>query len=59
VLDGMMHLDMHPWAPFSQRNPLLGTLSVVELYLFCVAAGVFGGLVMVGRARATPRTSPS
>lgn len=63
VLDGMMHLDMHPWAPFSQRNPLLGTLSVVELYLFCVAAGVAGAGALAARyhllVRASERTDPT
>ena len=45
-LDAIMHLDMHPLMPFSDRNPFLGLISVGDLYLACVLAAVFGVLGM-------------
>ena len=49
VLDGMMHLDMKPFAPLTDANPILGTLSVLGIYLFCVAAAVVGGFALQWR----------
>jgi hypothetical protein len=46
VLDGVMHLDMHALAPFSEQQPLLGLVSVTTLYLFCLACGVLGWLAL-------------
>lgn len=49
VLDGMMHLDMKPFAPLTDANPILGTMSVLGIYLFCVASAVVGGLALQWR----------
>lgn len=45
ALDGMMHLDMHPLAPFTQANPLLQLLSHDTIYLLCTVLGITGGLL--------------
>jgi len=50
LLDGMMHLDMHPFWPFTAENPLLGMLSLQALHLFCVVAGA-AGLLLLARPR--------
>ena len=42
LLDGIMHSDMAPWAPFSQHNSLLGLISAPELHYVCLAIGVVG-----------------
>ena len=47
VLDGFMHADMTPFAPFSKANPLLGGISLRLLYSACIAAGLIG-LVVIG-----------
>ena len=50
ILDGIMHSDMAPFAPFTQANPLLGAISLGTLHLTCVAAGVFGLVVVALRS---------
>lgn len=42
ALDSVMHSDLHPFAPFSQSNGLLGTLAPLTLYQFCIASGGLG-----------------
>jgi len=49
VLDGMMHLDMKPFAPLTDANPILGAMSVLGIYLLCVASAVVGGLALQWR----------
>jgi membrane-bound metal-dependent hydrolase YbcI (DUF457 family) len=46
LLDGMMHLDMRPFAPFTDANPILGALTVPGIYLFCTVSGIVGALAM-------------
>jgi membrane-bound metal-dependent hydrolase YbcI (DUF457 family) len=46
LLDSLMHADMHPFAPFSDRNPLLGAVFLNTLYGFCLLAGVVGAIVI-------------
>jgi hypothetical protein len=46
-LDGLMHRDMQPFAPWSSANPFLGIVSVEVLHLGCVAAGLLGVGLMV------------
>lgn len=50
VLDGFMHADMKPLAPFSEANPLLGAVALPTLYGFCVAAGLVGLAVIAVRS---------
>lgn len=58
VLDGMMHADMTPFAPFTQANPLLGAVSLGTLHLGCALAAV-GGLLLLAIRRWTQRAASS
>ena len=49
LLDSLMHADMHPFAPFSDRNPLLGAVFLNTLHGFCLLAGVVGAIVIGAR----------
>jgi membrane-bound metal-dependent hydrolase YbcI (DUF457 family) len=49
VFDSVMHSDIRPLSPFSQSNGLLHYVSLSELHLFCVAAGVVGLIVLAVR----------
>jgi hypothetical protein len=51
ALDSLMHADMHPWAPFSGGNPLLGAISLQLLHVSCVAAGLAGLLIWIAWAK--------
>lgn len=42
AIDGLMHGDMEPFAPFSPANPWLHAVSIETLQWACVAAGVAG-----------------
>ena len=42
ALDGVMHSDMRPFAPFSDVRPWLSAVSIEQLHLFCVACGIAG-----------------
>lgn len=45
LLDSMMHSDIHPFAPFSNANPLQGLMSHDAIYQLCVVMGVAGTAV--------------
>jgi membrane-bound metal-dependent hydrolase YbcI (DUF457 family) len=47
VLDGVMHADAQPFAPFSAGNPLLLLVSSSTENLICLACG-FAGLLLLG-----------
>lgn len=47
VLDSMMHHDIHPLAPFSNANPLIGLVSHDGVYQLCVVMGVIGTVAWV------------
>ena len=49
VLDSLMHADMKPFAPFSDRNPLLGAVFLNTLHGFCLLAGAAGAVVIGAR----------
>jgi membrane-bound metal-dependent hydrolase YbcI (DUF457 family) len=49
VLDSIMHLDLVPFWPFSDKNPLLDALSVVALHILCIASGLVGVTVLAIR----------
>jgi membrane-bound metal-dependent hydrolase YbcI (DUF457 family) len=49
LLDSLMHADMNPFAPFSDRNPLLGAVFLNTLHGFCLLAGVVGAIVIGAR----------
>ena len=47
VLDSLMHHDIHPLAPFSLANPLMGLVSHDGVYQLCAIAGVLGAVAWV------------
>lgn len=47
VLDSLMHHDIHPLAPFSQANPLMGFVSHDGVYQLCAVAAVLGAVAWV------------
>jgi len=51
ILDAVMHLDAHPWAPFSSVNPFVGLLSVDELNGLCWWS-LMVGIFVIGTKRA-------
>lgn len=42
LLDGVMHADLQPFAPFSASNAFLGFISVEALHDFCLYSGLVG-----------------
>lgn len=42
VLDSVMHLDITPWAPWSNANGLYAVMPLWALHLLCVAGMAFG-----------------
>lgn len=61
-LDSIMHSDIRPFAPFSMNNPALLAVSIGELHLYCVAAGLLGAIALgfwslVTKERASPARS--
>lgn len=42
LLDGIMHADLQPFAPFSASNAFLGIFSVEVLHDFCLYSGLVG-----------------
>lgn len=47
-LDGYMHSDVRPLAPFTDATPWLGDVSVGGVYLACVIAGALGFVGYLG-----------
>lgn len=50
LLDGMMHRDIKPFAPFTDENPLLLAIGVLPLHILCLIAALAGGLLWAIRA---------
>lgn len=42
ALDGVMHADLYPWAPWSMAQPWLQPMGVPALHLACVIMGLLG-----------------
>lgn len=42
LLDGLMHPDIRPFAPWTDANPLLGMVELSTLHIVCVLAGIAG-----------------
>lgn len=53
LIDGIMHADMRPLAPFSQQAVLHGIVDIDTLHILCVLAAVIGamGFYLVERLR--------
>jgi len=49
VLDSLMHDDIRPLAPFSDANPLLNLIPLGALHIACIASGILGAIIVVGR----------
>ena len=45
VLDGIMHADMRPLAPWSAANPLFRVVSLSTLHWACIISGIAGVLL--------------
>jgi membrane-bound metal-dependent hydrolase YbcI (DUF457 family) len=55
-LDGIMHRDVRPFMPWSDNNPFLGLIGVVQLHLGCSAAALLGAVcVSLWRVRGSQR----
>lgn len=50
-LDGLMHGDIRPFAPFTDANPLLGAVGLGALHSACLAAALVGAALVWARAR--------
>ena len=42
LLDGFMHSDLQPFAPFTASNVFLGFISIEALHDFCLYSGLVG-----------------
>jgi membrane-bound metal-dependent hydrolase YbcI (DUF457 family) len=45
ILDALIHADLEPFAPFTSRNPLLGTFSWSGVERLCLYSGVLGAVI--------------
>ena len=50
LLDGLMHSDIRPFAPFADVNPLLGSISLGMLHGSCMVLGVVAFIWLTARA---------
>lgn len=48
-LDGLMHSDIRPFAPWTDANPLLGAIGLDSLHLGCLAAALAGTALIWAR----------
>lgn len=47
LLDALIHHDMHPFAPLSQANPLIGLIEHDSVYGLCALMGAAGAAVWI------------
>jgi len=53
MIDSIMHVDVHPWKPLLPDNSMQGLVSIDELHLWCIGAGLIGGaLLYIARVKA-------
>ena len=57
LLDGLMHADMRPLAPWSEANPWFGWIPMERVYDGCVVAAVVGAAAIALRGF-WPRRAP-
>jgi hypothetical protein len=48
LFDSIMHFDIRPFSPFTDRNGLLSIITIDQLTLICVVSGIVGALILVG-----------
>lgn len=59
VLDGIMHADMRPFAPWSEANPFLHAVSLSALHWACIIAAITGVLIwLITRPNRPKSASP-
>jgi hypothetical protein len=46
-LDSLMHYDIRPFYPYSEKNVLLSLISIDQLYAFCLYTGLTGVVVFL------------
>ncbi len=46
LLDGLMHRDVQPFAPWSSANPFLDKIGIAPLHTGCLVAGAIGFVLM-------------
>lgn len=51
LLDAIMHFDMSPWWPIAPGNQLLTFISIDQLHITCLIAGIVGGIVLAVQLR--------
>ena len=49
VLDGLMHADIRPFAPFVDQNPMLGMVDVGVLHASCAVLGLVALIGLAAR----------
>ena len=49
LLDGLIHADMHPFAPIADANPLLALVAHDEVYALCAVAMGLGSVAWLAR----------
>ena len=57
VLDGIMHADMRPFAPWSDANPFLHAVSLGTLHWSCIILGIAGALLWLRTRPNRPRSA--
>jgi membrane-bound metal-dependent hydrolase YbcI (DUF457 family) len=57
VLDGIMHADMRPFAPWSNANPFLHAVSLSVLHWACIIAAIAGVLLWLRTRPSRPRSA--
>lgn len=45
AIDSIMHLDLAPFAPFSQNSPLYHLISIETLHILCLLTAIIGGII--------------
>ena len=48
ILDGIMHSDVEPFAPFMTNNIFLGVISVSSLHKLCLYSALIGAVLYFG-----------
>lgn len=46
MIDSVMHVDVHPWSPLRPGNTMQGLVSIDDLHLWCILAGLIGGVLL-------------
>jgi hypothetical protein len=55
LLDSLMHADMQPFAPFFGGGDMTRFVTIGQLELFCVLAGVLGAAALLALAMRRPK----